>query len=185
VEDLTDRIKCKKLLNVISNPSDVVKGVLPRKGTIAWGGLGQMSTPKVIPAFIAKYVEESGEKFELNVYTSGSAASELDDSLIKANAVKRRYIFQNNPKIREKINKGFVHYQDIWLGEFGRQLKYGFLDDLCGPMDAVVVEAVGIEKDGSIIPALSVDNMPLFVQLARKVIVEVNMLRPHGTQWYT
>jgi len=178
MEDLTERIKCKQLLNVISNPSDVVKDVLPRKGTIAWGGLGQMSTPKVIPAFIAKYVEESGEKFELNVYTSGSAASELDDSLIKANAVKRRYIFQNNPKIREKIDKGFVHYQDIWLGEFGRQLKYGFLDDLCGSIDIAVVEAVGIEKDGSIIPSLSVDNMPLFVQLARKVIVEVNMLRP-------
>jgi succinyl-CoA:acetate CoA-transferase len=126
---------------------------------------------------MAKYVEEVGEKFVLNIYTSGSAAPELDGSLAKVDAVSRRYTYQNNPAIREKIDKGFVHYYDAWLGEFGRQLRYGFLDDKCGPIDAAVIEAVGIEEDGSIIPALSVDNTPLFVQLAKKIIIELNLMR--------
>jgi acyl-CoA hydrolase len=79
--DLTERIKCKELLNIVSDPLSVVKEVIPRKGTIAWSGMGQMATPKVIPMSLAKYIEETKEKFELNIYTSGSAAPDLMDCL--------------------------------------------------------------------------------------------------------
>lgn len=41
-----------------------------------------------------------------------------------------------------------------------------------------MVEAVGIKEDGSLIPSLSVDNIPTYVQLAKKVIIELNTLRP-------
>lgn len=173
-----ERIECKQLLDVVSSPLDVVKKHIPRRGTIAHSGMGQMSTPKVIPVFLAKYVEESGEEFKLNIYTSGSAAPELDGSLAKVNVINRRYIYQNNPTIREKINMGLVHYYDLWIGEFPRQLRYGFLDRVCGPIDVAMVEAVGIREDGSLIPSLSVDNIPTYVQLARKVIVELNTLKP-------
>jgi succinyl-CoA:acetate CoA-transferase len=98
--------------------------------------------------------------------------------LAKIDVIKRRYTFQNNPVIREKIDNGFVHYYDVWLGEFPRQLKYGFLEDKCGPIDVAVVEAVEIEEDGSIVPSLSVDNIPLLVQLAKKIVIELNITRP-------
>jgi succinyl-CoA:acetate CoA-transferase len=180
--EIYERIKCRDLLNVVLSPLEVVEKHIPRRGTIACSGMAQMSTPKVIPVFLAKYVEERGEEFKLNVYTSGSAAPELDGSLARVNAINRRYVYQNNPIIREKINRGVTHYYDIWLGEFPRQLKYGFLNSVCGPIDVAIIEAVGIGEDGSIIPSLSLDNIPLYVQLARKVIVELNTAKPSGIE---
>jgi len=47
-----------------------------------------MSTPKVVYAFLAKYVEERGEEIELNIYTSSSVAPELDGSLARTNAIR-------------------------------------------------------------------------------------------------
>jgi succinyl-CoA:acetate CoA-transferase len=97
-----------------------------------------MSTPKVIPEALAKYVEETGEKFELSIYTTGSAAPELDGNLAKAGLISRRYAYQNNPVIREKTDRGLVHYYDIWIGEFGRHLKHGSLEGKCGPVDVAI-----------------------------------------------
>lgn len=177
--DVRERIKCNLLLDVITEDAvDVVKKHIPRKGTVAFSGIVQMATPKVIPRSLASYVMDSGEEFKLNIYTSGSAAPELDGELAKIDVVSRRYAFQNNPVIREKINKGLVQYYDIALGEFSYQLRSGFLDDVNGPIDVAVVEAVGVEVDGSIVPSISVDNTPTFVQLAKKVIVEVNLTKP-------
>jgi len=176
--DATERVKCKELLNVISDPVSVVKDIIPRRGTIACSGMGQMSTPKVIPEALAKYVEETGEKFELSIYTTGSAAPELDGNLAKVGLISRRYAYQNNPVIREKIDRGLVHYYDIWIGEFGRHLKHGFLEGKCGPVDVAIIEAIEIEEDGSIIPSLSVDHIPNFVELAKKVVIELNVARP-------
>jgi succinyl-CoA:acetate CoA-transferase len=176
--DVYERIKCRDLLSVVSSPTEVVEKHIPRRGTIACSGMAQMSTPKVIPVFLAKYVEERGEEFKLNIYTSGSAAPELDGSLARVNAINRRYVYQNNPIIREKINMGVTHYYDVWLGEFPRQLRYGFLNGVCGPIDVALIEAVGIGEDGSIIPSLSLDNIPLYVQLSRKVIIELNTAKP-------
>jgi len=176
--DITDRVKCKDLLNVVSDPLDVVRKIIPRRGAIVCSGMGQMGTPKAVPTALAKYVEETNERFELTVYASGSAAPELDSLLAKIGAVRRRYTYIANPTIRDEINRGSIDYYDLWLGEFPRQLKYGFLNDVAGPVDVVIVEAVGIEEDGSIIPALSVDNIPTFINLAKRVVVEINMLRP-------
>ena len=178
ITGLHERIGCKSLLDVVSSPLEVVKKHIPRRGTIACSGMAQMSTPKVVPVFLAKYVEETGEEFKLNIYTSGSAAPELDGALAGVNAISRRYVYQNNPIIREKINNGVTHYYDIWLGEFPRQLRYGFLNSICGSIDVAMIEAVSIREDGSIIPSLSLDNIPLYVQLAKKVIIELNTAKP-------
>ncbi|MEM2305275.1 MAG: acetyl-CoA hydrolase, partial [Candidatus Methanomethylicia archaeon] len=180
--DIYERIKCKDLLDVVLPPTEVVKKHIPRKGTIACSGMAQMSTPKVVPIFLAKYVEETGEEFKLNIYTSGSAAPELDGVLARVNAISRRYVYQNNPIVREKINRGITHYYDIWLGEFPRQLKYGFLNDVCGPIDVAIIEAVSIREDGFIIPSLSLDNIPLYMQLAKKVIIELNTAKPENLE---
>lgn len=176
--DISDRIKCKELLNIVLDPVSVVEKIIPRRGTIACSGMVQMSTPKVIPGALAKYMEEVGEKFELNIYTTGSAAPELDGTLAKVGAVSRRYTFQNNPVIREQINKGLVQYYDIWLGEFARHLKYGFLEDKCGSIDVAIIEAIAIGEDGCIVPSLSVDHTPIFVELAKKIVIELNISRP-------
>jgi succinyl-CoA:acetate CoA-transferase len=177
--EVYERIKCGDLLNVVSSdPFEIVKKHIPKKGTIACSGMAGMGLPKVFPAFFNKYIEEKNEEFKLNIYTSGSAAPEFDESLARINVINRRYVYQNNPTIREKINNGMIHYYDIWLGEFSRQLKYGFLDNVCGSIDIALIEAVKINEDGSIIASLSLDNIPLYVQLAKKIIIELNTTKP-------
>ncbi len=175
---IEERVRCRELHSIVMDPVDVVRHIVPRKGTVAWSGMAQMSTPKVLPVTLAKYVEESGEKFKLNIYTVGSAAPELDGSLAKVDAVSRRYTYQNNPVIRKKIDAGEVQYYDLALGEFNYALRAGFLEDTCGPIDLAVVEAVSIREDGSIVPSLSVDIMPTIVKLARRIVVEINMTKP-------
>jgi len=173
-----ERVENIELRKKIMDPIEVVKEVIPRKGTIAHSGLGQIGSPKIIPECLAKYVEETGEKFELNVYTSGSAAPELDGSLAKIGAIKRRYTYQNNPHVREKINSGYTQYMDILLGEFGYYLMNDILNDLCGPIDVAIIEATKINKDGSIVPSLSLDIIPILIKKAKKIIIEVNATRP-------
>lgn len=176
--EATERIKLIELREKIMDPIDVVKKFIPKKATIACGGMMLMASPKVIPAYIAKYVKETGEHFEFNLYTSGSGPPELDGSLAKINAIKRRYAYQNNPIIRDRIQEGVTEYVDIHLSEFPDMLRYRFLNELCGSIDVAIIEAVAIKSNGGIIPSLSVDITPTIVQLAKKVIIEVNTARP-------
>jgi acyl-CoA hydrolase len=62
--EIYERIKCRDLLNVVLSPLEVVEKHIPRRGTIACSGMAQMSTPKVIPVFLAKYVEDRTKLFD-------------------------------------------------------------------------------------------------------------------------
>jgi len=175
---LRERIRHADLRNRVTDPLDAVIKHIPRKGTLAFSGMGLMGAPKLIPSVLAKHIEDTGEEFRLNIYTCGSAPPEIDGNLARVGAIVRRYTYQNNPTIREKINRGLIQYCDIPIGEFTRYLRYGFLDSVCGPIDVAIIEAVGVKEDGSIVPSLSVDYIPTIVNTAKKVIVEINVARP-------
>ncbi|MCW1777238.1 hypothetical protein NB693_23190 [Pantoea ananatis] len=49
-----------------------------------------------------------------------------------------------------------------------------------GQIDTAVVEVSGIREDGSLIPSTSVGNNKTWLDLAKKVIVEVNDWQPAG-----
>jgi succinyl-CoA:acetate CoA-transferase len=53
-------------------------------------------------------------------------------------------------------------------------VRYGYL----GKIDIAIVEAVAITEEGHIVPSTSVGNSPVFVEMAEKVIVEVNTSQP-------
>jgi succinyl-CoA:acetate CoA-transferase len=53
-------------------------------------------------------------------------------------------------------------------------LRYGFHGDV----DVAIVEAIAITENGGIVPTTSVGNTPAFVELAKKVIVEINTAQP-------
>jgi len=173
-----DRVKHAELRSKVTDPLDAVEKHIPRRGTLAFSGMGLMGAPKLIPSILARYIEDTGEEFKLNIYTCGSAPPEIDGNLARVGAIVRRYTYQNNPTIREKINRGLIHYCDIPLGEFTHHLRYGFLDSVCGPIDVAIIEAVGVKEDGSIVPSLSVDFMPTIVNIAKNVIIEINVARP-------
>lgn len=175
---IVERVECEELRDKITDPIDAIRKFVPKKGTIALSGLAQMSSPKLIPLCLAEYVKGTGERFEFNLYCGGSAAPELDGALAGINAIKRRYPYQNNPVLRDKIHEGVTEYLDIHLSRFPQILRYGFLDEVCGPIDLAIVEATVIKSNGGVVPTLSVDITPTILQLAKKVIVEVNVACP-------
>ena len=84
--------------------------------------------------------------------------------------IDHRFPYQTNVKARAATNCGEFDFADIHLGVFPQNLMYGFYKK----PDVAIVEAVGITKNGGIIPANSVGIMPQAIKLADKVIVEIN-----------
>ncbi|CRK36358.1 hypothetical protein BN1708_019979, partial [Verticillium longisporum] len=63
---------------------------------------------------------------------------------------------------------------------FPVDLMYGFYtkDRPNDKLDVVVVEATDIMEDGSIVPGASVGATPELIQMANKIIIEVNTSLP-------
>jgi len=66
------------------------------------------------------------------------------------------------------------HDLDIHLSHVAQHAWFGFL----GPMQVAVVEVLGILPDGRLIPSSAVGNNKTWLEIADKVILEVNSLPP-------
>jgi len=75
---------------------------------------------------------------------------------------------------RAKINAGLMDYMDIHLSHVAQMVWEGFF----GHMDIAVIEVAGITADGELIPSTSVGNNKTWIDLADKVILEVNSAQP-------
>lgn len=135
--------------------------------------------PKAVPVALASLIEaaeQRGDKFALRILTGASTAPELDGVLAKAGGIEFRVPYQSDPELRSRINKGEVEYMDIHLGQVAQYTWFGFL----GKIDMAVVEVSGILPDGRLIPSTSVGNNKTWLDLADKVILEVNADQPAG-----
>jgi succinyl-CoA:acetate CoA-transferase len=72
--------------------------------------------------------------------------------------------------VREKINSGEMEYIDVHLSHVAQLAWEGFL----GRLDVAVVEVSGITPDGDLVPSSSVGNNKTWLDVADRVILEVN-----------
>ena len=151
--------------------------LIPAGANIGMSGFTGAGYPKQVPQALAARIEAehaAGRPFQVNVWTGASTASELDGALAKVNGIHQRLPFQSDPICRDKINAGEVHYLDIHLSHVAQHAWFGFL----GPMQVAVVEVLGILPDGRLIPSAAVGNNKTWLEIADKVILEVNSLPP-------
>jgi succinyl-CoA:acetate CoA-transferase len=141
--------------------------------TVGTSGFTPAGYPKAVPLALAKRAKE-GERLKINLITGASVGEELDGELAKAGVVERRYPYQTNGDMRNKINSGDVKFSDIHLSHMPRWIKYGFF----GNIDVAVIEAVALNEDGSIVPSTSIGCSNALVEKAEKVIVEINTSQP-------
>ena len=87
-----------------------------------------------------------------------------------------RLPFQSDPDARRRINDGSLAYIDAHLSQVAQNAWFGVYGDI----DVAVVEAVAIREDGGIVPSTSVGNSKTWLDLAKRVIVEVNDWQPAG-----
>lgn len=145
--------------------------------TVGMSGFTGSGYPKAVPLALAAQIEAAhahGEKFALRILTGASTAPELDGALAKAGGIDFRLPYQSDPELRARINRGEIEYMDIHLGQVAQYTWFGFL----GKIDVAVIEVSGILPDGRLIPSTSVGNNKTWLDLADKVIIEVNSAQP-------
>ena len=147
--------------------------------TVAMSGFTGAGYPKAVPQALADRMEKAaaaGSPFRIKVLTGASTAPELDGALAKVEGMELRLPYQSDPNVRERINAGTLNYIDIHLSHVAQHTWFGFFGDI----NVAVVEAAGILEDGRLVPSSSVGNNKTWLDLADKVIVEVNRWQPEA-----
>jgi len=98
----------------------------------------------------------------------------MDGALAEAGALGQRLPFNTDPTCRARINAGEIDFIDMHLSHVAQHAWFGFL----GPMSVAVVEVLGVTEDGRLIPSTAVGNNKTWLEIADKVILEVNTKPP-------
>ena len=122
-----------------------------------------------MPLALARSAEGSKPR-RVTLITGASVGDELDGALARAGVIARRYPYQSNASLREKANQGELAYVDMHLSQLPTWIGNGTM----GPVDIAILEAVGIDEKGNIIPASSVGISNVLAKYAKRVIVEIN-----------
>ncbi|MBR1882941.1 MAG: succinate CoA transferase [Muribaculaceae bacterium] len=129
--------------------------------------------PKVVPPAIAAKAHnehEAGREFKINLFSGASTNDFTDGALSREHAINFRAPYQSLPELRKRINADELHYNDRHLSEMAQEFRYGFY----GKMDIAIVEVQSITDDGELVLGTAVGNTPTWLQMADKVIIELN-----------
>ena len=160
-------------------PAEQAAALIRPGMTVAMSGFTGAGYPKAVPQALAAQMEAAhakGEDFQIKVLTGASTAPELDGVLAKAGGMELRLPYQSDPTLRKRINDGELEYIDIHLGHVAQYTWFGFY----GHVDLAVIEVVGINEDGSLIPSSSVGNNKTWIEQADRIILEVNSRQPEA-----
>jgi succinyl-CoA:acetate CoA-transferase len=144
---------------------------------VGMSGFTGAGHPKAVPAELVRRVSEAtarGERFAVSVWTGASTAPELDGALAAVDGIDLRMPYQSDPVTRAKINAGLLDYLDLHLSHVAQMVWEGFF----GHLDVALVEVAGITADGELIPSSSVGNNKTWIDMADRVILEVNSWQP-------
>ena len=147
--------------------------------TVAMSGFTGSGYPKAVPLALATRIEQAhaaGMPFQIQVWTGASTAPELDGALAKVDGIAMRLPFQSDPDARKRINDGRMDYIDMHLSHVAQQVWFG----MHGEIDTAIIEVSAIREDGLLVPSTSVGNNKTWLDLARKVIIEVNRWHSPG-----
>jgi succinyl-CoA:acetate CoA-transferase len=173
---MTDRIRNAALAARICSADDAA-GFINPGDTVAMSGFTGAGYPKAVPAALATRMETAhaaNQAFRVRVLTGASTAPELDGALAKVKGMELRLPYQSDPTVRERINAGELEYIDIHLSHVAQHAWFGYF----GPIDVALVEVSAIREDGLLVPSSSVGNNKTWLDLADKVILEVNRWQP-------
>lgn len=169
---MDSRLRCEELKSRVMSADEAA--LLFKDGmVVGTSGFTPAGYPKSVPLALANRAKQ-GEDIGITLITGASVGPELDGVLAESGVIKRRYPYQTNSTCRNSINNSKINYADMHLSHTPQWVKYGFF----GEMDIAIVEAIAITEDGNIIPSTSIGNSNVFVECAKKVIVEINTSQP-------
>lgn len=173
---LRDRIRDPRIASRLTSASEAAT-LIPPGARVGMSGFTGSGHPKAVPTALATRIAEAkqrGEEFTISLWTGASTAPELDGLLAAADGIGVRMPYQSDPISRAKINSGTMEYVDLHLSHMAQMVWEGFF----GSLDIAVVEVVGVTENGELIPSTSVGNNKTWLDLADRVILEVNAWQP-------
>ncbi|WP_298279305.1 acetyl-CoA hydrolase/transferase C-terminal domain-containing protein [Ferroplasma sp.] len=160
----------KDLENKVMSPEEALKKHMKNIGSIAFGGMGGQSVPKVIPTAMS----ENSEYFPgMTIYTGGGTTKTFEKNMSGLQII-RRFYYLSDANSRLAVNSGKTMMMDYGVSKYSQLLYSGSRNSI----DVAVIEATAIEK-GGVILSLSVDVIPELVNASRKVIIEINRKKPN------
>ena len=173
---LNDRVRCSALHARTMSAAEAA-ALIPAGANVGMSGFTGAGYPKALPQAIAaraKAEHAAGRPYKLNVWTGASTAAECDGVMAEAEVLGQRLPFNTDPKARKAINAGEIDFIDMHLSHVAQHAWFGFL----GPMNVAVIEVLGVTADGLLIPSTAVGNNKTWLEIADKVILEVNTKPP-------
>ena len=148
---------------------------------VGWSGFTPVGDPKAVPIALAEHVEQNNlqGKLRFNLFIGASSGARTEDRWAKNNMIAYRAPYQNGNHIRKNINSGVMQFQDKHLSLFPQDLSWGWYSKpRGGGIDIAVIEATEILEDGSIVLSGAVGSAPEMINIADKVIIELNTAIP-------
>ena len=175
---MTDRsrLRCKAVADRVMSAEEAAAFIAPGNH-VGMSGFTGSGHPKAVPAALVRRVTDAasrGDRFTVSVWTGSSTAPELDGALAAVDGIDLRMPYQSDPVSRAKINAGLLDYVDVHLSHVAQMVSEGFF----GQLDVALVEVAGITADGTLIPSSSVGNNTTWIDMADRVILEVNSWQP-------
>ena len=173
---LADRVRFPEFLSRTMT-AEQAAALIPHGVNVGMSGFTGAGYPKALPQAIAQHAKSehaAGRPYTLPGWTGASPAAERDGALAEAGALGQRLPFNTDPTCRARINAGEIDFIDMHLSHVAQHAWFGFL----GPMSVAVVEVLGVTEDGRLIPSTAVGNNKTWLEIADKVILEVNTKPP-------
>jgi len=151
--------------------------LIPHSSTVAFSGFTPAGAAKAVPKALAERARRlhgAGHPFQIRVLTGASIGPSLDDALAEADAISWRAPYQSSGQLRKRINDGRVAFVDMHLSHVPQSVLFGFF----GPVDIAVIEATEVTADGKVYLTTSIGASPTFLQVARRVVIEINRHHP-------
>ena len=153
--------------------AETAAGMINNGDVLGLSGFTLAGYPKAVPAALAERatrLHEAGREFKVTVFSGASTGDSCDGALARADAVSLRMPYQSNPNLRKAINSGNIHYIDAHLGKMGYLVRTGVV-----PAPTVaIIEVSAILPDGRICLSTSGGNSVCFLDMAEKIILELN-----------
>ena len=174
------RFRCGLLRDRIMSADEAA--LLIRDGmTVAVSGFTPSGCPKMVPQAVSEQVRSGKRKLRLTLFSGASTGEELDSDWAELGIIARRLPYMTSRALRAAVNGrggGPVAYTDIHLGEVAQNARLGFY----GKIDIALIEAAAINGDGSLVPTTAVGCSQTWIDLADRVIVELNLAQPEALE---
>lgn len=170
---MNHRIRDVRLMGRIES-AEIAADIIQNGMTVAMSGYAMAGYPKAVVKELVRR-KQSGEHLTIGLIT-GANVPWLDETLGNEQMISTRAPMVASRVLSSQANSGAVRYIEQQMNRMPRLLRNGSF----GKIDVAVIEALGFDEDGSLIPTTSVGMTHYLMDAAEHIIVEINTAQPEA-----